>query len=333
MFSRDDHQFVLAPWEHRGATFDARPDFVTSLEIGGRERVWMLKVKQNALWFREAGRDANWTFGLFAPLEKSSEAAQIWARDAFILKWFESELRAGNFGRVVVWDEFWTYLGRFVFLFGADGRGLAREPWDDFGLDFRWDAAPQFRLGEFLDWPHADFEKLADGLDHNRALIKKFGDREVPTEQQQGEELHWICGSREELEMLTRALAFWAWNWENDNVTFFYSSESEHGSARCVSAVNRRATGSLGSYREHMAPAILKLATLFLDYHTPVGFQWEFQDMGGGRGSWDAEPTEIDFTIQAPSAHEKLEAGLFLRAWLHGKVAESEIDGLLSAPL
>ena len=326
---RDKHQFILAPWEHRGAQFDARPDFVASLEIGGRERTFLLKVKRNALWFREAGRDANWTFGLLAPLEADSEGAQGWAREPFLIEWFECELRAGNFGRVVVWDDFANYLGSFVFLFGADGRGLAREPWDDGGLGFSWDASVRFELAEFLDWPFADFETLARGLGDDRALLHKFNWRDVPKDALEGEELHWICGSLAELERLTCALAFWLWKWESDSVSFVYSSESEHGNAGLLFVNEKTASKGLLSFPEHIAPGILTLAALFLDYHTPVGFCWEFQDAAGGRNSWDAEPLQISVSMEPPSAHEKLEAGLLLREWLRGKVGQSEIDELL----
>ena len=324
MFSRDAHQFILAPWEYRGATFDARPDFVTRLDIGGGERTFLIKVKRNALWFREAERDANWTFGLLSPLEADSEGARNWARDGFIVEWFESELRAGNFGRVVVWEDFANYLGCFIFLFGADGRGVAREPWDERGLDFSWESSVQFGLAEFLDWPCADFEKLARALDDNHALLHKFGDRDVPEHALEGEELHWICGSRAELEQLTRALAFWLWDWRGENLTFAYDSESEHGGATLASILDDDYIRGAD-----IAPGIRRLTDLFLDYHTPVGFRWEFQDASGGRDSWDPEPLAVLVEVEVPTAHEKLEAGLFLREWLRGKVAAAEVDELL----
>ena len=328
MMARDEHQFILAPWEHRGAHFDARPDFVVSLEIGGRERMFMLKVKQNALWFREAERGPEWTFGLFAPLENSSEAAKRWARDEFTVEWFESALRAGDFGRAVVRDGFEFYEGSFVFLFGPDGRALAREFWDERGVEFTWKTAAGFELEEFLDRPLAPFEQLARGLDEDPALCDAISAREVPAELRQNVPLQWLCGSQKELETLARNLAFLWWNWTQTSAIFHYASEGEHGGAALIGVWE----GTTFTHRDRLAPQIRRLSDLFLDYHTPVGFEWEFQDAQGGRNSWEPGGIAIRVRVEPPSAHEKLEAALFLREWLRGKVAEAEIEELLDAP-
>ena len=335
MLSRDDFQFVLAPWEHRGAIFDARPDAVAQLELDGQVRTFLLKVKRNMLWFREAERDDEWVFAVMAPLETDSEKAEFWRNESeFLAAWFENELRSGNFGRAVVWDDFQNYEGNFILLFAADGRGIAREPWDNEGLSFEWPAYKELNPPEALDWPFETFQNAARELDKNWKLGVKFGEREPPRQVLDGEELYWLCGSREELEQLTIWMAhvaagmdeFWAQN-GLPKICFRYRSENQYGRAQLAWLEWPQVRWQ--AQDEEIPSSLCHLADLFLDFHTPVGHEWEFQDAMGGRDSWEPDGLNISFDVSAPTAHEKLEAHRILRDWLRGKVPDEQISVLL----
>ena len=299
-------------------------------------RTFLLKIKRNMLWFREVGCDAEWTFGLLTSLEKTSDAAEFWRSELEFLKaWFESELRNGDFGRLVIWNAFGGYEGNFLFLFGADGRGVAREPWDDEGLIFQWKAPQDLNAVSMLDWPFDTFENATEKREYDTKLFNKFGQREPPEPVLKGEPLHWICGSQNELETLTR----WAANlveevWEGleepPQLIFRYLSESEHSQACLLYVTSPKGIGySPSSVDKVRFERIQRLGEIFLDYNTPVGYQWEFNDLMGGRDSWDASGFSIWIEIPAPSAHEKIEAHLNLREWLRGKVPDEEIERLL----
>ena len=85
--TRDDFRFLLLPWEHRGADFDARPDFVATARVGGLDLLFLLKVRANRVFFRLAD-DETRVWG--TPHEIEGDAVTFWQR----------EVAAGRVGRL-----------------------------------------------------------------------------------------------------------------------------------------------------------------------------------------------------------------------------------------
>lgn len=105
MDTRDDYQFVLLPWEHRGARFDARPDFVATAHVGGTERLFLLKAKRNILFFKQAGRGDEFLCALETPLTRSvltEDELRVWLSQnaEFVQMWWRAEIAQEKYTRV-----------------------------------------------------------------------------------------------------------------------------------------------------------------------------------------------------------------------------------------
>lgn len=73
-----------------------------------------------------------------------------------------------------------------------------------------------------------------------------------------------------------------------------------------------------------------RLVWLALAEHQPRGWTYEYNDGASQRRSgYDRRPHHIGFEIDAPSAHERLDATLALREWLTPRVSERERAELL----
>ncbi len=318
----DAARFTIFPFEHRGAKFEACPQL--AVHFPQYEATFELKTCREWLFFR-GKQQSEALFAIpLAPLglDSREETAQ----------WLELALESGQFHRFVAMEDAHPTLeGTFLFFFGANGRGFVREPWDESGPDFKWNDA-LIATDAFLKWPREEFlEAVARLMDYKKSkkVMIALVSRDIEDEQRSGAPLEWMCGSHEELEILTRALLhtrddFWR---DAGEAEVYFSSESEYGRAKLNWITQNRAlvTQRDAPVDEHLR----RLSDLFLDFNTPVGHTWEFQDAMGGRASWDPEGHSILIEVSAPTSHEKLEARLFLREWLQDKMAPEEIEALL----
>lgn len=86
--NRDDYQFILQPWDYPGSGFDPQPHAVSTLEIHGRERTFLLKVREGRVYFRRPGsRPIVWALTRLLP-EGESDIVRFW----------KAEVGRGNFG-------------------------------------------------------------------------------------------------------------------------------------------------------------------------------------------------------------------------------------------
>ncbi len=313
-------RFIIAPFEHRGAHFEARPQLAVRFPL--YEATFELKACREWLFFCDKERpDAVFAIPS-APLglDSPQDAAQ----------WLELALEGGQFHRYLALENVHPRLeGTFLFFFGADGRGFVREPWDESGPQFEWNGGP-ISTPAFLIWSRELFlEAAAELMDaqNSQEIMYDLVGRDIEDEQRGETPLEWMCGSREELETLTRALLHTQPDWNGAaRMTARFSSESEYGRA----ALNWVRRDDL--YKpEPPSPRLQTLSDLFLDFNTPVGHRWEFQDAMGGRASWEPEGHGITIEVSAPTSHERLEAHLLLRDWLSGKVAPDEIESLVGS--
>ena len=314
----DDARFTVFPFEHRGAKFEARPQL--AVHFSRYEATFELKTCREWLFFR-AKQQSEAVFAIpLAPLglDSPNECAQ----------WLELALESGQLHRfVALEDAHPTLEGTFLFFFAPNGRGFVREPWDKGGPEFKWNDAP-VATDAFLKWPREEFlEVVARLMDYKKSknVMLALVSRDIEDEQRSEAPLEWMCGSQNELEILTRAMfqAQFDWN-QTTSVTARFGSESEYGRA-ALSWVRRDNLYPA----EVPSPRLQTLSDLFLDFNTPVGHTWEFQDAMGGRASWDPEGHSILIEVSAPTSHERLEARLFLREWLQDKMAPEEIEALL----
>ena len=331
--TRDDYQFVLVPWEHRGAHFDARPDLVATAQVGGATREFLLKAKRNILFFREVDKGDEFLCALSAPLTQSvlpeAELREWMQQNAeFVRDLWRGEVEQETYARCFVDDDFHVSLsGAGIVFFQRDGRGWLREPWDESGLSFEWkpDASESRPL---LEWEPMLFPSAWNIRVANRELGESFEYREMPKETIAPRRLEWLCGSRDELERVTR----WIVYTEPDSQTTefpllcLFDCENEHHPAHLSVCGGIRKPSPI-------SPRMRALTNLALDFNTPTGLTWEFCDGSSGsppiRRSWDPYGPDLEIQIEVPSFHEQLEARLELREWLRGKVSAEQIENWL----
>lgn len=338
--TRDDYRFVLAPWEHRGAQFDARPDLVATAKVGGFEREFLLKAKRNILFFREADKSDEFLCALSAPLTQSvlpETELRAWMQQnaEFVRDLWRGEIEQETYARCVVTDYFHDSLeGLFLLFFQTDGNGWVREPWDEGGFTFKWKPAVK-EDGPLLYWASDVFPSGRSVYDatENIHLAAKLDEREMPQKAIEEHELQWICGSLQQLQQLVKWIThnqqeIWA---ECAKATFHFQVESEQGHA-ALRWWQFDKDRNCQVWNEP-APHMNALCDLALDFNTPVGIKWEFCDGSSGdppiRGSWEPLGPRLEMTVEAPSFHEQLEARLELRAWLQGKASAEQIEDWL----
>jgi len=331
--TRDDYRFILAPWEHRGANFDARPDLVATAEVGGDKREFLLKAKRNILFFREADKGDDFLCALSAPLTQSvlpETELRAWMQQnaEFVRDLWRDELEGERYARVFLDYDIHQFLTGMALVFlASDGRGWLRESWDESGIDFQWNS-PSLVPSPLMDWPSGDFPLGRDIMQKDGRIELRFRRREMPEEAIERRPLEWLCGSLNELEQFMRWITHSeAELWQTHSpCELVFTCENDYQRA----SLNFLKQDGQG---QNLSPRLQSLSNLALDFNTPVGIGWEFCDGSSGkpriRGSWDPCEPIARIHIEAPSFHEQLEARLELRAWLQGKASAEQIEDWL----
>ena len=330
MNTRDDHRFVLLPWEHRGAEFDARPDFVATANVNGFEQLFLLKVRANRVFFRLA-EDETRVWGTTGEVE--GEAVSFWKR----------ELEAKCIGRLFVervrlqlhrWGD-QTDMAALV-----DKEGSA---WFcEWCSDLWWRAKSPPGLQKYARTHYKSSLWSAGWQPPLRKLWNHNSDgmfeRLMPQSERDQTALRWVCGSERELKELLQLFCFAHFDvlsqqtvdnahspkWIPATIQFSLRSDSFEGEAELQFDGDWRNT-----HRE-----ILKL---FLQHNRVAGVEW--------KSNWTQEPAAIvrgdwrhssfvrsfDFVRQPPPQTLRAQARLRLREWLRDKAPGEQIESWLSA--
>ena len=186
------NEFSILPWEHRGSDAPTVAHAQYELEIGGRERQFLLKMREGVIYF------------------KSCKSAPMWAvtrvfesdlvGDELIETW-RAEVARENYGRYLVYRPFLfdlkTRSGGVQTAIGivhrADYSGWAREWFDEIWLD-----VPAHRDGKTLDIWGNQFEKATRRTLHH--THREFLDRALPESARHKFETHWVRGNEAELQ-------------------------------------------------------------------------------------------------------------------------------------
>lgn len=153
----------------------------------------------------------------------------------------------------------------------------------------------------------------------------------------EGSELHFLCGSEEDLEsMLTlichAGIPLQAWGNE-DSLNIEIDSATDDGESAIVNYDSMDWSGSSWEgIKERLADKFEFIERAFdvaLDNNQPCGHKWEYNDGAYDRKSgYDRSAERLTFTISAPSAHEQVCAKIEIQK-LADVMSKALVDGLV----
>lgn len=153
----------------------------------------------------------------------------------------------------------------------------------------------------------------------------------------EGSELHFLCGSEEDLEsMLTlichAGIPLQAWGNE-DSLNIEIDSATDDGESAIVNYDSMDWSGSSWEgIKERLADKFEFIERAFdvaLDNNQPCGHKWEYNDGAYDRQSgYDRSAERLTFTISAPSAHEQVCAKIEIQK-LADVMSKALVDGLV----
>ena len=324
--------FSILPWEHRGAGASTAPHAQTRLGIGGRKRNFLLKMREGVIYFTEPKRAPVWAITRQFERElRGDELSEIWRR----------EIERENYGRFVIYRP--TLPGTSVsttlsIIHRADYSGWLRE-W--FARD--WRQTPVHRDQKTFDiWgdkfqnaTRRAYSHAADAL-VNRAM-EPGERRDIP--------MRWVAGDEAELNrifaLVTRVFVRRIPDYPQQSGlfqrSFVASSPTNQGgwfSADWLSSfasdlqVSPAFEPILRLMETHFVLVGLSWKKTYARPKTPWGERW--------RGRWETVAPEIKLAAEIESslsAHDRLEAQLEVRDWLHDKVSPRQSANWLSKAL
>lgn len=327
MRSRDEFEFVLFPWENRGAPFDPRPDLVESATIQGHERLFLLKVRANRVFFRLA-EDATRVWATTAQIEGSPIAfwkrelearriARLFAHKARLdLQWYHVRTQMG----ALINDDSEVWLCEWC----SDVWWPGRAP-----LVLQKYVRTHRKLGIWQPQWQPPLHKL-----FNQNAGQMF-ERSMPESERTATSLRWLCGSEKQLGELLQNLClaqFDALCKIERDVSRLYPSRYEWGHFDFElrsDSIDSDASLKFGWLGTRGKPEILEA---FLKYNYVTGVRWERGHANSVRGEWYYSPFVCSFRFEKkqPTVTQRDQARAHLRHWLQDKVAAYKIEEWLT---
>lgn len=327
--------FVLSPWEHAATDFNPAPHAQTRLEIGGKKRNFLLKLREGVIWFKEPSRGA--IFGTLALFPDNLTRDSI----GLISAW-QKEMAAENFGVLLTKRDYFpktTCRGRLIFLFKGDGSGWMREH-----FDHNWfDIPPIEPFVPFSLWnPREAEEALQKFLGAARAQLIN---RAINPAVRELEPPQFFGPHADAFEAVLRA------------ALQLFVSATPHARTLQFKAHSSFAKGEIEGYDLNWCLRAPGFALVWKQLESTVlaGVNWseggeeltaynqkrneKFHAAGlekwgeNWRGNWAPRRAKwsVELPTNAPSAHEKIEAAKILRDWSRGKSWENELSERLRA--
>ena len=336
------------PWEYRGSSFDPTQHAVTSLELGGRKRDFLLKMRGGIIYFKEPKRAP-----IFAVLRqfdtemRGDELAKEWKR----------EVERENFGRCYARSaDFQRCPGKTVIvaIIRSDFSG-----WISDAFHTHWHVVPKHRDRKILNvWEASantgtwraflrvrdalrDRDMLGDALRDRDMLGDALRDRDMLASERQTIAPHWVTGNEIELQ---RIFAIVMQLYVHRGVGNF-SHTWKFGATNMASQGGFLHTFNPNYYQDlRFSATLVPLVRLLNQHFLWVGMDWKHHDtrffspMRGNdwRGAYSIVTPSLELTVPLVailSNHERLELSLELRDWLTDKVSPRRIDSWLSQVL
>jgi hypothetical protein len=346
------YQFLLQPWEYPSAEFNPHPDAVSTLEIQGRERIFLLKVREGRVYFRRPeSRPIVWALTRLLP-EPGVDLVRFW----------KDQVERGHFGiyRVVTR--------------GYDATFTDDEVRDIFGgpLHRSFESCPM----NLLQTTPVSVIVCRDGSGWVREWCARQWLPMVPVPGLIGPEpddiwkpIHYLGRLRKHLRVMAKPLALRpmeAAEWEPNRVRWVQGSRAElkrlihlwHVAAHVERPYPARVTMAAGlpfavdhmeawrqhpwthwefPYRHHRGerPEFSgEILAAILSWHKTVGIQWQ-GNPAGFRCSAGFRPRLTSYTLDpapAATALARSEARTEIWRWMEGKFPRRMIQRLRSQP-
>lgn len=338
-------RFELPPFGSEGAALNFLPDAVGEFRVVGEKRRFLLKTRDDLLFFKEAKRNTIYAVPEFLPREMALET------DAGALcNHLQSALDAGQIARYVVRHQWFPKVGGatvLCILHRADRSGWVKEWFSD-----TWTHFGALPPAQHLDL-HAPrlFLHYANRRAANHLLPKLLQITFEPPERRNVRKT-WLRGDARELERVVLAILrlfepkrgpYWgAYGLALSPCNAFSSgtlqqNEDSWPATPYFHAATRRL---MDIVEEHFAFCELKWRShrvkrppSWSSYYDEKLIEAGNEKFGPNwRGNWYLEISRHAIEIPAyslPSAHEKLEDAMTLKAWLQPKVTPTRIQTLL----
>ncbi len=323
--------FAIQPWEHRGARFDSAPGATARVEIGGKRRSFLLKMRNGRIFFKEPARGQ-----IYATLQRFDGD---WSGEALLEQW-EAAVEADDYGALVTKRDYFVRLSvraQLIFLMRADGSARVQEHFDG----ETWFELPRAPVAVSL-W-HAgsvdDAAALLVGSAQNSLL-----NRAIAPAARAREAAQFVGCTRATFALLMRG-ALQAFVPERQRERLSFEVELKSHSAFQSGADN----APFGSIPES-SPDFGRAWALLQTRHPFVGLDWhegaEHSDYGrdqsarlsragfdkwgdNWRGNWAPQRARFAWKSDAiVSAHDQLESRLALRDFL-AAIEAAELLGKL----
>ena len=234
------------------------------------------------------------------------------------------------------WEiKYQTHEEIFLFIFRGDGTGSCRDVDYSATVSFSWD--PNDLPQEEGPDQRTFLEELADDLFWSE-INDQLGEDAVISDSEWSEDfgacdVEFTCGSRQELERLTRLILYsfpcvWADGEEQRTITFFAEGENSGASAGLGEDANN--LDFAGEITRDERACLTELLNFAIGQNTPVGEELEYNDGPLNRRSgysWYAKSVDVEVT--KPSFHEMAEARGQLRHNLEPLLTVADLERLL----
>ncbi len=273
------------------------------------------------------------------PNRPLSKTEKTWTPAVYPETVFMEQVRAGESGRLALYAcpsardcvaaLFFTPdgTGKFMDYYTAN-RYSAHEAGQT--LNFLWDGI-KYDIAEFADVLTCDWETLLPLCEDvfTQQVWPRMKDPYVACDEFPDEPFMFDCGSREELEYITRCIF-------HANSLAFAGAVSAHSIPIVYHAHTSKHQGGFfetkqWSLSSPLDEAAKRLCRLAYTHNAFQGGTWKYSRYRENtrRKSYRFEPNELLVSVASPSAHERAEALLTLFDWLEGKVTERERRTLL----
>jgi len=203
--------------------------------------------------------------------------------------------------------------------------------YDDYSRIF--DLDPQLDNGALFDTKEVSY--AAD------EMVDKFKEAQddpyIDADFLESEEVHFLCGSEENLErMLTlichASIPMEAWK-DTASIDIEVNSSTDDGEAASIDYDNM-AYNDWGTVKEKLDDSkfqsIDAAFEAVLSDNQPCGYTWEYNDGPSDRQSgYDKNACRLTFTVTAPSAHEQICAKIEIKKLAH-ILGKANVEGLLN---
>ena len=315
-------RFWVRPYEFEGDGSNGAAVAAASIEVGGKARAFWIKTLENRLFFREIGRDENWSFGAVDELS-DAEKSDLPGTLARVLA-------SENYGRVLL-----PYDARrpCLFLATPDERVLLLAPRASIRAQGAWMPQNAARARPFIERPPSIFNSLSskncrgqNTIDQAFTEISQLPIRVIRR--------RWARGTQSEWERVFKAFSQYWWRHLHRASELEEQVRWELQSAWAMQSPTihlREFYRSYGRFHWLICEKPLRSRAEFICR--------QFLFVGQGKceqtdysGLDRVEPRSLHCTVSQPTHHETLEANLYLRDWIYQKLPPAKAKKWLDFP-